>query len=470
MSHGWKKGDLDLFRLIGDRGLSAEAIRELAFETGFCQRASGKIDAPDFVVHLCLESLKGTVSHNDLAARLATHTGVSASRQACWQRTTEPCVRFFQGILERVMLGSCPSAELEQLRNGGRFQRVLLQDSTVIQLPLRLFAIFSGVRNADTAVCNARIQGVYDLLSGQFIHFSVDPYSRNDQAATFDLPVEPGDLVLRDRGYFVLEAIAEQQRRGADSINRYKHGTALFDPDTGQKINLLDELSPSGSLDREVLAGPDKSLKLRLLAVPVDEETANLRRMNAKRQTKGHAPSEELLKLMSWTIFLTTLSDPKITFREILALCGLRWRIENIFKTWKSHFSFAKVHNVSETQLRVLLAARLILITVLYHRLYRPLSRRIKDTEGLQLSLMKLMHYVSRNLDIVPELLDHGTGAGRLYRVVVRYCTYEKRRRPDFVAKMRHILLDIRVIHDLGGRACLPGGRGQSHRPASASE
>lgn len=450
MVHGRKKGDLDLFGLVGDRGLSSEAIRELAFETGFCQRASGKIDPPDFLVHLCLESLKGTVSHNDLAARLATHTGVSASRQAYWQRTTEPCVRFFQGILERVMLVSCKSAELEQLRSGGRFKRILLQDSTVIQLPLRLFAIFSGVRNAEAAVCNARIQGTYDLLSGRFIHFSVDPYSRNDQAATSDLPVEPGDLVLRDRGYFVMEAIAEHQRRGADSINRYKHGTALFDPDTGRKISLLDGLSQCGCLDREVLVGPDKGTRLRLLAVPVDEETANLRRMKAKRQTKGHAPSEELLKLMSWTIFLTTLSDPKITFKEIRALYGLRWRIENIFKTWKSNFSFAKVHNVSETQLRVLLAARLILITVLYHRLYLPLSRTLQHTEGLQLSLMKLMHYVSRNLDVVPELLDPGTGAGRLHRVVARYCTYEKRRRPDFVAKMTHILLSISLIHDLG--------------------
>jgi hypothetical protein len=36
-----------------------------------------------------------------------------------------------------------------------------------------------------------------------------------------------------------------------------------------------------------------------------------------------------------------------------MALYGLRWRIENIFKTWKSNFSFGKVHTVSEQQLRV---------------------------------------------------------------------------------------------------------------------
>jgi IS4 transposase len=40
-----------------------------------------------------------------------------------------------------------------------------------------------------------------------------------------------------------------------------------------------------------------------------------------------------------------------------MALYGLRWRIENIFKTWKSNFSFGKVHTVSEQQLRVLLTA-----------------------------------------------------------------------------------------------------------------
>ena len=70
-----KLNSRDLFSCAG---LDRKKIRKLAFETGFCKRNSGKINAPDLLIHLCLESISGTVSHNDLAARVEarTFTGV----------------------------------------------------------------------------------------------------------------------------------------------------------------------------------------------------------------------------------------------------------------------------------------------------------------------------------------------------------------------------------------------------------
>ena len=186
------KKESDPCQLFSCVGLDRKKIRKLAFETGFCKRRSGKISAPDFVVYLCLESISGTVSYNDLAARVEARTSIAASRQAYWERTDEPCVRFFQSILEHVMLSKCNPHQIQSVKRRGRFKRILLQDSTIIKLPLRLMETFSGVRNAHTAVCNARIQGIYDLVSGHFIHFSIDPYSRNDQAATLDIPVQTG--------------------------------------------------------------------------------------------------------------------------------------------------------------------------------------------------------------------------------------------------------------------------------------
>jgi hypothetical protein len=431
----------DPFGLFSCAGLDRDKIRQLAFETGFCKRASGKISAPDFLIHLCLQSVAGTVSYNDLAARVEVHTGVAASRQAYWERTDEPCMRFFQSILEHIMLSKCSPDDIRTINRHGRFTRILLQDSTIIKLPLRLFEVFSGVKNAHTAVCNARIQGIYDLLSGHFIQFSIDPYSKNDQAATLEIPVQAGDLVLRDRGYFRIQAIEEHKRAGADSINRYKHDTALYDPATGQKINLLELLTRNGSVDMLVGAGPEQTVHIRLIAFPAPEETANLRRMKAKKEMNGHAPSQELLKLMSWTIFLTTITDPSITFKEILALYGLRWRIENIFKTWKSYFNFQKVHNVPEIQLRVLLNARLIMITLAYERLFLPLLGQIYRASGKLVSLIKFTRYITQNLALLPRLLNSPTPSPQLCGALQRYCTYEKRNRPNFTTGMKAILL-----------------------------
>ena len=430
----------DPFDLFSCAGLDREKVRQLAFGTGFCKRDSGKISAPDFLVHLCLESVSGTVSYNDLAARVEAQTGVAASRQAYWERTDEPCVRFFQSVLEHVMLSKCDPVDIESIKRRGRFKRILLQDSTIIKLPLRLFEVFSGVKNAHAAVCNARIQGIYDLLSGHFVHFSIDPYSKNDQAATLEIPVQAGDLVLRDRGYFRIQAVEAHKRAGADSINRYKHLTTLYDPATGQKINLLELLTRNGSVDMLVSAGTEQTIAIRLIAFPAPEETANLRRMKAKKEM-NYPPSRELLQLMSWTIFLTTITDPSVTFKEIAALYALRWRIENIFKTWKSYFNFQKVHNVPEIQLRVLLKARLIMITLAYQRLFVPLLRQLSRTCGKSVSLIKLMRYITQNLDLLPTYLRSPTPSLQLCEAVLRYCTYEKRHRPNFITEMEAILM-----------------------------
>jgi len=434
------KKETDPFDLFSCAGLNREKIRQLAFETGFCKRESGKISASDFLIHLCLESVSGTVSYNDLAAKVEAHTGIAATRQAYWERTDEPCVRFFQSVLEHIMLSKCGPSLIHSIKRHRRFKRILLQDSTIIKLPLRLFEVFSGVKNAHAAVCNARIQGIYDLISGRFIHFSIDPYSKNDQAATLEIPVLAGDLILRDRGYFRIQAVEEHKKAGADSIYRYKHLTTLQDPTTGHNINLLALLHRNGSVDMLVGTGPEQTFPLRLMAFPAPEETANLRRMKAKKEM-NHSPSKELLKLMSWTIFLTTITDASITFKEVAALYALRWRIENIFKTWKSYFSFQKIHNVPEIQLRVLLKARLIMITLAYEKLFWPLLHQIYRTRGRLVSLIKLMRYITQNLDLLSRSCNPLTFSRPLCEAVYRYCTYEKRRRPNFMTAMEAVLI-----------------------------
>jgi hypothetical protein len=216
-----------------------------------------------------------------------------------------------------------------------------------------------------------------------------------------------------------------------------------LDPSTGNPIHLLDLLRRNRSLDMHVLVGATEKLRLRLIAAPVDTETANLRRMRAQRETHGHAPSQELLGLMSWSIFLTTIDDAAIGFHQILALYGLRWRIENIFKTWKSNFSFAKIHRVSESQLRILLTARFIMIVAWYQNLFVPLTRLVQTKTNRVLSLMQFMRYITRNLIRIPELLTCSAVESAGFRALRLYCVYDKRKRPNFVERTQRILAEI---------------------------
>lgn len=425
-----------LTELFNQFELNRSDIEELAFDTGFCCR-SGKINPSDFLIHLCLESQEGTVSYNDLAASIESSSNINASRQAYHKRMNDPCVAFFKAVLERIMLSNISETEIKICQDS-MFKRILIQDSTVIRLPTRLFEVYSGVKNAHSQVCNARIQGIYDLISGQFIDFRIDPYSRNDLVATLDIQVQEGDLLLRDRGYFTCQAIQIHKYAKADCIFRYKHKTALYDAKTQQPIDLLLLLQQNDNIDIPILVGDIKA-PARLVAARAKEEVANVRRMKAKRESSGKNPSKELLQLMSWTIYITTVTLELIGFNELLDLYALRWRIENIFKTWKSNFSFSKIHNVSARQLEVLIIARFIMIVIFYKKLFLPFCNVFKKNKLHQISLMKFMRYISRNLVAAKKSLSNGKLTKRFKQALIRYCSYDERKRSNFDSKAERI-------------------------------
>src|SRR5580693_7642510 len=176
-------------------------LLQLAKDLNFTQRAPRKIDILSLLASLCAECLQGSPSCNDLAAQIQTLSGTAPSRQAVSLRLNQAFENILQRLLEKVLRekiagGGWSAAGMTPLfRN---YCRVLVQDSTIIQLPSHLFEDFSGVANAHSTVCNARIQATYNLLDHRLLAVSIDPYSKNDQTAAPELPLQQGDLVLRD--------------------------------------------------------------------------------------------------------------------------------------------------------------------------------------------------------------------------------------------------------------------------------
>ena len=144
---------------------------------------------------------------------------------------------------------------------------------------------------------------------------------------------------------------------------------------------------------------------------------------------------------MSWTIFITTIPAEMASFKKILDIYSLRWRIEIIFKAWKSHAAFGKVHNVSEIQLRILLMARLIMVVVFTHYVYYPYASIIRSKFKREISLLKLFRFITNNLERVELLLFSECNKNRNVAEtnLLKYCTYDKRARLNF----NQIYLDI---------------------------
>ena len=387
---------------------------------------------------ICEQSMVGSPSFNDIAIHIESNSLHMPSRQAVANRCNEAFEIFIQSVLEHVMAGrtSAGSVGVPHDVSFRDYKRVLVQDSTIIMLPKALFPEYSGVSNGHSTVCNARIQATYDLLSGRLVAFSIDPYSKNDMAAAPELELQPGDLVLRDRGYLTAGEIQRHRASGADCIYRHITGMTYLDETSGRPIDLPALLRKQGKLDLQVRLNNDAGTKVRLVAAAVDEETANLRRMKAKKGTKGHNPSAAVLELMDWTIFITTIPKASAGFKALLGIYGLRWRIEVIFKAWKSHLKFDVVHKVSKRQLTILLKGRLLVIAACANMLYRRCEQAVFHACRRRLSLLKFVKYVTAspaNLVRLFRLLS-GTREDRdaLCKVLARYCCYDKRKRRNF--------------------------------------
>jgi hypothetical protein len=87
-------------------------------------------------------------------------------------------------------------------------------------------------------------------------------------------------------------------------------------------------INSNGSAVKIVLCGAKEKYEVRIVAKPVKEEIANLRKMKAKKESGSKNPSRELPALMFWSIFITTIRAKTFTIEMILKLYGLRWRIE----------------------------------------------------------------------------------------------------------------------------------------------
>ena len=425
----------DFLALLKAMNIKADQIEKIATDTGFLIRKS-LVEPADILYAICCQSTHGTVSFNDLAAKIDAETDISVSRQAIAKKTgKESCVEFLKKILALVIISRIGKEEIDPLRTAGKFKRVLVQDSTIIKLPVKLFSFFSGVSNGLSSVCNARIQCVYDLITESFISFTIDPYTKNDIKSAPELTIKKDDLIIRDRGYLSIKEVERHVTLEADCIYRYQNNMILLDSQTGERINLLAELQSKEQLDFQSVLTNENRTKIRVVAVPVCEEIANKRRMKAKKESHRE-PSKDCLALMSWSIFITTISKQDADYNFLFKVYGLRWRIEIIFKSWKSNMEFSKIHNVSEKQLSLILYARFIMVIILIQYIFSPARMITKSHLKKALSMVKVVRYLIKNtskiIQIVKAIENYKDKLCYHLKALARYCSYDKRLRTNF--------------------------------------
>src|SRR5262249_17942898 len=148
---------------------------------------------------------------------------------------------FLQSVLQALTSSLSLGMKRELPAGLDGFERVIIQDSTLLTLSPRLARFFPGSRNQSCArrQSQLRVQGFYDLKHKRFIHFSHGAFNRNDLSAAEDglEHLRPGDLFLRDLGYFVLRVVRRLQESGLHYLSRFKHNLRVLEPG-GQLLDL----------------------------------------------------------------------------------------------------------------------------------------------------------------------------------------------------------------------------------------
>jgi hypothetical protein len=110
--------------------------------------------------------------------------------------------------------------------------------------------------------------------------------------------------------------------------------------------------------------------------------------------------------------------------------------MEIIFKSWKSSMAFDKIHEVSKMQLNVILIARFIMIIISSQCIFTPCKKLIKKTLQKNLSLLKVMHYLTRNpiktIEIITNLAKNPNKPEKGIIALAKYCSYDTRKRRNF--------------------------------------
>lgn len=344
-------------------------LARLARCSGFCRRLR-KLSPGGFVQSCVLQVLQANVSLRLHAALLGLLQGSTVSKQALQQRL-KASIGFLQACLAHWIARPI-AKELGPLR-AGPFARVLVHDSSCIALDSAHAAAFPGPSNQSARPQAAlRVQVLYDLLAERFVQFQLSAFTRNDQAAAGDvLPLLRGDdLLVRDLGYFSLAALAQCAASGASFLSRWRFGAQLRDPTSGQPIALHTLLQPGASLERTVLLS--NGLQVRLLALPLDPAVAASRRRLARaNRDRRLQHSDAYYYLLGWTLLLTNASAARLPLRLAGCVYRLRWRIEIIFKSWKSYLGLLHASHCGRAQLLPLVLA-LLLFSLFLHALLPP--------------------------------------------------------------------------------------------------
>ncbi|MGW5982977.1 IS4 family transposase [Bacillus mycoides] len=405
-------------------------LEELARELDFVQRKR-KFSGHDLAT-ICVWVSQRIASDSlvRLCSQLHAATGTLISPEGLNKRFNKKAVCFLKHVFSALLKNKVCETSVIPSSSLTHFQRIRILDATIFQVPKHLASVYPGSGGcAQTA--GIKIQLEYDLHSGQFLNFQVEPGKNNDKTFGTEClaTLRPGDLCIRDLGYYSLDDLDQMDQRGGYYISRLKLNNMVyiknefpeyFRNGTAKKQsqyikidleNIMNTLKPGQVYEiADPYIGKDKKLFTRVIIYRLTEKQLRERKKKQvyKESKKGITYSEKSKRLAGMNIYVTNTPLEWVPMEQIHDFYSLRWQIEIIFKTWKSLFQIHNWQNIKRERLECHIYGKLIAIFLCSSTMFK-MRQLILQKKQKELSEYKAIGMIQDHLYILYQAIQQNT-------------------------------------------------------------
>lgn len=366
-----------------------DLLESKARESGFCLR-NRKLSPRHFIeMLLCKCFSANQESLVDHTIDLKLHRDIQIKKQSLQNKFTDKAVCFLKSLIS-IQLSKkfdLPTAYLNM------FSAVLIQDSTRFGLPESLSKEYKGYGGRG-AKAGGKIQFVYELKTHQMYYNSFEAMTENDLTSSKDNEwIKEDSLILRDLGYYNSEGLQQIIDKKAFFISKVKPKTALYKMD-GKRLDLVKLVNKMKKnkimyFEDELIVGNQNKLKARVIINLVPDEIKKKRAeaVAYKGKNQNYTVQKEYKVWTGINVFITNVDKKRLTVEQIINIYRLRWQVELVFKTWKSHYKIDQYKTMRKERIECYLFATLLLI-LLHWRIFSWLNQKLIHKK-IDLSLHK---------------------------------------------------------------------------------
>lgn len=382
-------------------------LKIISEQTGFIKR-SRKISASAFLRSLLYRHFEGSKhSLNDQVMDLMVYEEVSLRKQSLHDRYNVQAVEFVKQILSDQMKNQIGIKDSDLY---GTFPSIFVQDATRFKLPEEYKSVYPGYSNQRGQSSGMGIQFVYDVKQSTINYINLHSALANDSVYANQLEwLTPGSLLIRDLGYFSMDAIKNIEKKQAYYLSRLKPKTTLYKRegneltriDMGKLLSKMKRYNIPFIEDELYVSTSDKVIsRVCIFLMPEKVRQERIRKNKTTNKGKKHSCTEEFGIWSAFNIFITNVSQEQCSIEAISKLYKIRWQIELVFKTWKSYYRIDRIKSMKLQRIECYMYASLLYF-YLNWQLYNSMQLAYQD---IYISHIKFTKFILLNKDKMREV------------------------------------------------------------------